>query len=304
MSYCHCECDGVCVRGPPPEVRTPVVFARFRAIVKPVTYKASPNSRNLTTGVVKLLSVKKLISLCSLITASTLLIACSSDDTNVESAEQAGEPHFTAAPESADEKSDATEDNDDEHTEVEAAEEESEDSTDEGSPEPRTANIDIEDLKSLWVPELCYNEAGELVDGQLPDHLKDTPRANAYITWRTDGYPEGGLADINGDGRQEAVVNYYCDAGGVTWPSNLLIYDDELNFIAAVDPVEDMSFKGYTPMRAHMIHIAEEGDHFYLKWRGWAEDDGAAHASRVLEGKLTLNGTTPNIEYVTDYPNT
>ena len=54
-----------------------------------------------------------------------------------------------------------------------------------------------------------------------------------------------------------------------------------------------MSFKGYTPMRAHMIHIAEEDDHFYLKWRGWAEDDGAAHASQILEGKLTLKRNHP-----------
>ena len=101
--------------------------------------------------------------------------------------------------------------------------------------------IPVEALDSLWVPALCDNQAGNLEGGQLPQHLKTGMLfdvAAAGLKLNQDDTPKGAYADINGDGRDEAVITYVCNKGGTGWPDNLLIYDNDLNYITKVDDWE------------------------------------------------------------------
>lgn len=98
-------------------------------------------------------------------------------------------------------------------------------------PQPVNKIIPVEALETLWVPSLCGNQAANLVGSKLPDSAR-TISNRAEIKHKPDGTPLGGYTDINGDGRDEAVIAYACDGGGaVGRPDNLLIYDNDLNYL-------------------------------------------------------------------------
>ncbi len=154
--------------------------------------------------------------------------------------------------------------------------------------------IPVEDLYSLWVPALCEHGAGTLVDGTLPEHLKTGyPNAAAGLKLNKDGTPKGAYADINGDGKDEAVITYVCDQGGVAWPDNLLIYDNDLNYITQV---EDWTRNGMEPARRHINQLEWTDDTVTVTWRAHGEGESGAVATHELTGNLTLDGDKANLE--------
>lgn len=159
-----------------------------------------------------------------------------------------------------------------------------------------------EQLRELWVPALCGNEAGNLVGGELPPPAKatDVPK-QAFLQSREDGTVMGAYTDINGDGKDEAVVSYYCDMGGVSWPHTLLIYDNDLNYLDMVE-AEDMSLNGYVIYGAHIRDLRWDANKVYVDWFGWEEGDASCCASRLLSGELTMPGGTPSLTVTTDQP--
>jgi len=85
-----------------------------------------------------------------------------------------------------------------------------------------------------------------------------------------DGTPKGAYADINGDGKDEAVITYVCDQGGVAWPDNLLIYDNDLNYITQV---EDWTRNGMEPARRHINQLEWTDDTVTVTWRAYGEGE-------------------------------
>jgi hypothetical protein len=154
--------------------------------------------------------------------------------------------------------------------------------------------IPVEDLYSLWVPSLCDHQAGNLVNGQLPEHLKSGyPNAAGGLKLNQDHTPKGAYADINGDGKDEAVITYVCNKGGVGWPDNLLIYDNDLNYITQV---EDWKYMGMPPARGHIQQLEWTDDTVTVTWRAYGEGETGAMATQELTGNLTLDGNTANVE--------
>ena len=167
----------------------------------------------------------------------TAVVALSGCSNSTESTESADKPNFTgAAPSASSAASSATE------TEAEAEEDSADDSAYDTETEANAGKgkdaeaggenkiIPVEALDSLWVPALCENQAGNLEGGFLPENLKaGYPNAMAGLKRNQDDTPKGAYADINGDGRDEAVITYVCNKGGTGWPDNLLIYDNDLN---------------------------------------------------------------------------
>lgn len=159
-------------------------------------------------------------------------------------------------------------------------------------------------LRELWVPALCGNEAGKLADGKLlpPAKVEDVPNKQAFMQSREDGSVMGAYTDINGDGKDEAIVSYYCDMGGVSWPNTLLIYDNDLNYLNKVEAA-DMAFNGFHVQRAHIKELQWDESKVYVQWLGWTETDAACCASGILNGELTMKGGVPVLSNVTDSPN-
>lgn len=167
--------------------------------------------------------------------------------------------------------------------------------------QPENKVIPVEALETLEVPPLCGHEGGRLVNGKLPvEKHSQYPNALAQLSRNKDGTPQGAYTDINGDGRDEAVVAYNCDKGGASWPTNLLIYDNDLNFITAVS---DWTEGDMTALRAHIRGLRWDDSKVYVDTYGWMPGDASVAPSRLLTYELTLNGTEPVLTLVSNEPN-
>ena len=247
----------------------------------------------------------KSLSLPLAVLAATAVAALSGCSNSPDSTESADKPNFTGtAPSSsaaaasdteAESQSSAT-DSPAEETTTEAAADKDENDADkdaEGGGENKI--IPVEALDSLWVPALCDNQAGNLEGGQLPQHLKTGMLydvAAAGLKLNQDDTPKGAYADINGDGKDEAVITYVCNKGGVGWPDNLLIYDNDLNYITKVD---DWEREGMPPARGHIQQLQWTKDTVTVTWRAYADDDPACCATEEFTGNLTLDGDRPHL---------
>lgn len=233
------------------------------------------------------------------VTAVAALSGCSSSP---ESPEAADKPNFTgtgtapssssdAAADSADKAKDGSEDDSAGDAEEKAAADNSKDA-DDGK---KNKIIPVEALDSLWVPALCDNQAGNLEGGLLPENLKaGYPNAAAGLKRNQDDTPMGAYADVNGDGKDEAVIAYVCNQGGVGWPDNLLIYDNDLNYITKVGD-DEWKREGMPPARGHIQQLQWTEDTITVTWRAYAPDDAACCATQEFVGDLTLDGDTPHL---------
>ncbi|MDU0479205.1 hypothetical protein QVA66_08120 [Staphylococcus chromogenes] len=162
--------------------------------------------------------------------------------------------------------------------------------------------IPVETLMSLQLPSLCGHQAGQLVNGELPKNLRTAPgaapNANAKLVKHADGTPLGAYTDINGDGKDEAVVAYSCVLGGVSWPERVLIYDNDLNFLAEFKDWPEP----HTPQRSHIRDIQWQENSVRITCAGWAKNDPAATASRQMQADLTTNDGQPVLTVVSDQP--
>lgn len=242
---------------------------------------------------------KSLTSPCAIlaVTAVVFVSGCSNSD---ESNNADSKPNFTGSSATSDASEEtAPSDTDDKGAgDEDSAKEPSTATVTEKAQEKASSRenkiIPVEDLYSLWVPALCDHGAGTLVDGTLPEHLKTGyPNAAAGLKLNKDGTPKGAYADINGDGKDEAVITYVCDQGGVAWPDNLLIYDNDLNYITQV---EDWTRNGMEPARRHINQLEWTDNTVTVTWRAHGEGESGAVATQELTGNLTLDGDKANLE--------
>ena len=252
-----------------------------------------------------IMPMPKSLSLPLAVVAVTAVAALSGCSKSTDSTESADKPNFTGtAPSSsaasasdteAESQSSATDSPAGETTTKAAADKDENDADKDAEGGGENKIIPVEALDSLWVPALCDNQAGNLEGGQLPQHLKTGMLfdvAAAGLKSNQDDTPMGAYADINGDGRDEAVITYVCNKGGTGWPDNLLIYDNDLNYITKV---EDWEREGMPPARGHIQQLQWTKDTVTVTWRAYADDDPACCATQEFTGNLTLDGDRPHL---------
>lgn len=81
-------------------------------------------------------------------------------------------------------------------------------------------------LARVEVPSLCLHPAGVAVDGTIPSN--DPLGTDGYWGMNLDGAVAGQLDD---DPALEYAVTVDCSAGGVSWPSYVLLYDDDVSLV-------------------------------------------------------------------------
>lgn len=99
------------------------------------------------------------------------------------------------------------------------------------------AKADLTRLATAWVPATCQHQAGRLVDYSY--RLRPGERGRGTL-WPEDGAAGSGqvgpvAADLDGDGRQEMLGVYDCDAGNDPWPEHLVAYDAAGGYLDQVD---------------------------------------------------------------------
>lgn len=85
-------------------------------------------------------------------------------------------------------------------------------------------------LANAEIPSLCGHPAGRLVDGQLPSELT-APGAVGLGA----AFAEG---DVDGDGVSEIAASFYCNAGGVGWPEQVVVFRSDRSAIGVYDLAE------------------------------------------------------------------
>lgn len=156
---------------------------------------------------------------------------------------------------------------------------------------PDNKVIPVEALETVEVPSLCGNEATRLVNGKHPHppRFTDTIHGRAELLRNDDGTPMGGFTDINGDGKDEAVLAYACDHGGVSWPDNLLFYDNDLNLTHWEEFFGDPE---YPPMGANIRHMTWDEDSVQVTVWGW-EKEGSGSCCPTHESVLDVTVGEP-----------
>ncbi len=82
---------------------------------------------------------------------------------------------------------------------------------------------------SASIPSMCEFPAGKLVNGELKKKHPDYPNATLPGIANKDLVIAG---DLTGDGVNELAAVFYCDLGGVAWPSHIQLFQSTAKGIA------------------------------------------------------------------------
>lgn len=83
--------------------------------------------------------------------------------------------------------------------------------------------LTVADLANAPVPASCEHPAGNLRDFSLPN-VPSGDGGGSLVHEASQGAPTPLTVDLDGDGRQEILAVYQCNAGGVAWPDQVLVY--------------------------------------------------------------------------------
>ncbi|MBN9644700.1 hypothetical protein ACFSSC_08125 [Corynebacterium mendelii] len=86
--------------------------------------------------------------------------------------------------------------------------------------EPQAHPMTLEDIYNAKVPAMCMHEAGTLVNGEL----LGIPEGHGMQ--QLDTTVPYAIGDFTGDGVDDIVVQFVCNAGGVSWPNQIVAYSD------------------------------------------------------------------------------
>lgn len=140
------------------------------------------------------------------------------------------------------------------------------------TPEPA---FELSDLLTAEVPSMCEHPAGSLVDGMLPGIAELDGRVTLSPTLLQDiqsGAEESDLAVIGTDAEGEPFLaaTLYCDRGGVSWPSQVIVWDADLTPVTAFHP-EQLTGGD----REQVAGITATGTGFSARWTAPNEFDAA-----------------------------
>lgn len=132
--------------------------------------------------------------------------------------------------------------------------------------ETPATSIALSDLLTIDVPSLCEHPEGALVDGDLPGiaenegfaglggDLADQLRSGAESSDRA-------FIGTDADGTTYLAATMDCNRGGVSWPSTVVVWNDDLEPIASFHPEE------YTGGdREFIAGIAATDTGFIVRW--------------------------------------
>lgn len=145
-------------------------------------------------------------------------------------------------------------------------------------------------LLTMQMPAMCDHQAGQLVDGKLPQQYLKDGRGQVSVLTAEASTPEEQVvavqADVNGDGAQEHVVQVLCDQGGVGWPAKLMLLDNNLNVLVPTLKMPEQPQQA----RGTFEKIDVRNGQLYLKYRAMGPKDAAAAPSLMEEGMFRVEG--------------
>jgi hypothetical protein len=156
---------------------------------------------------------------------------------------------------------------------------------DETSP---AAAPDLVQLASARVPPMCDHPAGTLVDGSLPG----IPAGEGGVDV---GAPLA-VGDVTGDGVPEAAVVATCTHGGVSWPSQVVIYTAGPTLVGAVD----LGSLTRRAQRATVESLTFADGHFVVSWLTNQEGDLDCCPTREVTATITVVDGKPLPSEVVD----
>ena len=155
--------------------------------------------------------------------------------------------------------------------------------------EPVALPVSAEQLMNAWIPPVCGHEAGQLVDGVLPvaDQLSGFAKIAGVDPW--DGSPPDPaivIGDVTGDGVDDGMIDIYCSAGGVPWPSVLVFYTNGGEYLGAAPRSEVVENPGRGP--ADELTIRDGRVNF--SWYAPGPNDGACCPTRFMRAQMVYDG--------------
>lgn len=95
----------------------------------------------------------------------------------------------------------------------------------------KLADLTADMALTAEIPSMCGFPAGKLVDGKLPKKHPEYPSATAPNIVDKKLILAG---DLTQDGVGDLAVAFYCDMGGVAWPSQIQMFENTDHGIAAL----------------------------------------------------------------------
>jgi len=148
-----------------------------------------------------------------------------------------------------------------------------------------SAAVELDDLLSAPVPELCKHQPGNLVNGQLPD--QDPRYGHVGLAKRPDPSKEYWVAfgDLTGDGVDDGALVTACSAGGVPWPATVQLYTAGPTRLGGVD-LSDL-----THGREVVTGLSIADGVVHMSWLTQGPNDAACCGTVHMAGDLRWDGS-------------
>lgn len=146
---------------------------------------------------------------------------------------------------------------------------------------------------SVDVPQTCDHPAGTLENGWLEDPAGSINGS----TWIGDYIKGNGSPDtityvtgafVQGDTAEYYALEVNCYMGGVGWPSEIVIYDQNFNIVTSLG--NNNRPDAMKQHRGPFVSISANGDKLSLEWFAWGEGSFGAHATEIGSGEFQVVG--------------
>ncbi len=144
-------------------------------------------------------------------------------------------------------------------------------------------------LSTAEVPSLCGHPAGRLVDGSLPGLPPDMGHV-ALLSPRSPDKTEAIIAtgDLTGDARPDTAAVFSCNQGGVSWPHWVVLHDERLRVLGAVD-LGALTTSG----RGVVTRLAIDDQRVTMDW---STHEGAGACERTWTASIRVAGGEAGVE--------
>ena len=155
-----------------------------------------------------------------------------------------------------------------------------------------SSGLTLDGLKSAPYPAMCQNPAGTLKNGKnMRGHLGNVEANMPGVGMKY--YNAGSkpaLVDLTGDGRKEMVVEFFCDAGGVTWPSVIVVYGQDWKVLGTID-LAYLANKDAFYGKARVTSWSAGRSGLNVTWKAFQPLEGSTDSRRT--GVIRVRGGKP-----------
>lgn len=151
-------------------------------------------------------------------------------------------------------------------------------------------------ILNMAMPAVCGQQAGRLVNGELPDRYINDP--GGFLTVLTDRSAtrledrvQAVWIDADEDGDDEIALLAQCYRGGVSWPQSIFLLDSDLNLISAGPHNTGLQLpSGYDNARSGFTTFEVEDNALVLEYPTYAPGDAACCGSLTATGTMKIRG--------------